>query len=315
MDQKYDEICKKLHQIEESAIRQRKESLGPILGKSWSKTKLKKDRIIDLLTASDRILVSSIEEIAKLKKDLWSLFQPETPTDEEDKEEEKAIEDQGEEIQVKIPEREEGDDVEAEEEEEEEEEAHPNLAEVCPFYLKGKCRHGRLGTKMVRGSTCAKKHPQICRKFSNYGTTRRLGCTRGSDCKYFHRPLCKNSELKRECYNKDCKNHHLKHTRRFQAEEGWQIATGGHRKNPPNQKKQGQNQKKLNNGSGNNNNNNKPTGTKTGEDFCQRILDRLNQSIPQLIATEISRQMHPRQQSNPFTWQLPAGMTMTRSPV
>ena len=55
----------------------------------------------------------------------------------------------------------------------------------------------------------------MCLRFSQYGTTRNHGCTKGNQCPYIHPPLCKDSELTRVCTNRDCKKTHLKYTRRF----------------------------------------------------------------------------------------------------
>ena len=88
------------------------------------------------------------------------------------------------------------------------------LEDVCDLYLQKRCRHGWSGNKKVQGVTCTKKHPLLCRKFTSYGTTRRQGCQKGSNCRYFHPPLCKNSEVKRQCFNPNCRNTHLKFTDR-----------------------------------------------------------------------------------------------------
>ena len=88
------------------------------------------------------------------------------------------------------------------------------LEDVCGLYLQKKCRHGWSGNKKVQGVTCTKKHPPLCRKFTSYGTTRKQGCQKGSDCRFFHPPLCKSSEIKRQCFNANCRNTHLKFTER-----------------------------------------------------------------------------------------------------
>ena len=91
------------------------------------------------------------------------------------------------------------------------------LEDVCDLYLQKRCRHGWSGNKKVQGVTCTKKHPPLCRKFTSYGTTRRQGCQKGSDCRFFHPPLCKNSEIKRQCFNPNCRNTHLKFTDRVRS--------------------------------------------------------------------------------------------------
>jgi hypothetical protein len=47
------------------------------------------------------------------------------------------------------------------------------LEEVCPFYLQRRCGHARSGRKKVNGSTCSKKHAQLCYRYSDYGTDRK----------------------------------------------------------------------------------------------------------------------------------------------
>ena len=326
MDERIQEIYDKIKDLEETFRGKRDSALSPLreTGMNWTKlrttSKLKKADAVDFLCHHDQLMHSLLEGVAKVKKELFNVMNPGTTEEEtavEEAPETKETAHEGEETEGNTP---------GDEQEEEEEETQPELSEVCPFYLRNRCRHGLSGTKMVDGKTCTKKHPPICRKFSSYGTTRRLGCTRGIDCKYFHRPLCKSSELKRECFNQNCRNHHLKHTRRFQAEEGWQTAGGpGRRTRFQSPKRQGQKQQQQEQGNrsssttrasnpssqGTSRNN---LGAKAGEDFYQRLLDQLTQAIPQMVAQEMSRQMQPKLQNNPFTWQLPAGCTMTRSP-
>ena len=85
---------------------------------------------------------------------------------------------------------------------------------VCERYLLRDCPHGSRGDKLVDGKTCKKEHPQMCLRFSQYGTTRNVGCNKGNNCSYLHPPLCKESEIARVCTNRDCKRTHLKFTRR-----------------------------------------------------------------------------------------------------
>ena len=85
---------------------------------------------------------------------------------------------------------------------------------VCDRYLQRECPHGPTGDILVDGKKCAKDHPKRCRRFSQYGTTRDVGCSKGNKCQYFHPPLCRESERTRVCTDKDCKKTHLKHTRR-----------------------------------------------------------------------------------------------------
>ena len=54
----------------------------------------------------------------------------------------------------------------------------------------------------------------MCGYFTSHGTTRRVGCRKGKDCHKYHPPICRNSEIKRECLNEGCDLIHLKNTRR-----------------------------------------------------------------------------------------------------
>ena len=70
----------------------------------------------------------------------------------------------------------------------------------------------------MNGKACSKLHPVLCKRFCLYGGSKRFGCTKGSLCKFHHPPLCKGSEARRECYDKQCKMTHLLHTRRTREE-------------------------------------------------------------------------------------------------
>ena len=85
---------------------------------------------------------------------------------------------------------------------------------ICKFYLQHRCRYGRTGTNLVNGQSCPHSHPAMCKKFCWYGSMKKYGCNKGPACKYLHPTLCKQSELKHECLNPDCKLQHLKNTRR-----------------------------------------------------------------------------------------------------
>ena len=255
-----------------------------------------------------------------------SLLKHEAPVTEE-KDEENEVTEVSEEKRTEDPankddaRKEDSEEDEEEEEEEEEEDNRPSHSEVCPFYLRGKCQYGRFGTKKVGGKTCPKKHPTLCRKFSSHGTIRQFGCTKGSECKYYHQPLCKSSELRHQCYNPDCQNHHLKHTRRTPPDEGdWQVSTRKtsapqrqKQKQWKTQKEQQQQRAQGPRPSHPSSRSWEPTSAKTEEDFCQRILDKLTRALPQLMAQKFSRQNQPHFSYQPASWQLPAGMTMTQS--
>ena len=85
---------------------------------------------------------------------------------------------------------------------------------VCSHYLNKMCRHGRKGDQLVNGKACPKLHPDLCKKFCNYGDSRRYGCTKGGSCKLYHPILCKGSDARRQCLNQQCKMIHLLHTKR-----------------------------------------------------------------------------------------------------
>ena len=88
--------------------------------------------------------------------------------------------------------------------------------DTCEAYKKRNCPHGLTGKRLINGKPCDKKHPPRCFRYCKHGENRRLGCLKGSNCKYFHPRLCKDSVLKRECLKQDCSYDHLKFTRRSQ---------------------------------------------------------------------------------------------------
>jgi len=55
-------------------------------------------------------------------------------------------------------------------------------------------------------------------KYCRYGTQRKFGCTKGSQCKSFHPVLCKFSVKSKLCTNKECTFIHLKGTRRKEGD-------------------------------------------------------------------------------------------------
>ena len=205
------------------------------------------------------------------------------------------------------------------------------LDDVCPFYLRKKCRHGRYGTKKWKNTTCPKKHPELCRKFCNYGTTRHAGCNRGTECKFFHPPLCRASETMRKCFKVDCQHQHLKHTDRYDDDDGgWQLAGDRNRKATVNHQP-----RPRNNSSGNrdrsrsrsrNASNSSQTAwnrsrnpsreetdnRKTEEDFFERLLVRLSDKLTGLVANEVNKQKTNLNQPN-VSWSIPHGMTLTQS--
>ena len=97
--------------------------------------------------------------------------------------------------------------------------SHEAQGTVCEAYKKRECRHGLTGKRLIDGKPCPHKHPPRCFRWCKHGDNKRSGCTKGSDCTYYHPKLCKNSVLKRYCANQDCTFHHLKHTRRPRAQQ------------------------------------------------------------------------------------------------
>ena len=90
---------------------------------------------------------------------------------------------------------------------------------VCEAYKKRECPHGLTGKRLISGKPCPHKHPPRCFRWCKHGDNKRLGCSKGSACTYFHPKLCKNSVLKRYCGNRECTFLHLKHTRRPRAQD------------------------------------------------------------------------------------------------
>ena len=69
----------------------------------------------------------------------------------------------------------------------------------------------------MNGEKCKQAHPQRCKRYCNFGTNTKSGCTRGKNCKYWHPRLCKFSLKDSRCTNADCTFFHLKGTRRTAA--------------------------------------------------------------------------------------------------
>lgn len=88
---------------------------------------------------------------------------------------------------------------------------------ICEEYKKMKCPHGLTGKRFIDGVRCPKNHPPRCHRFCGFGDNKKMGCKRGSECKYYHPKLCQESLKKRMCLNRDCTLVHLKFTRRTQS--------------------------------------------------------------------------------------------------
>ena len=89
---------------------------------------------------------------------------------------------------------------------------------VCQNYKRGTCPHGLKGNKEHNGRVCEFEHPKYCWKFCRFGSQRKFGCTKGSECEYLHPVLCKFSVKKKVCTNQDCTFIHLKGTRRKESD-------------------------------------------------------------------------------------------------
>ena len=89
-----------------------------------------------------------------------------------------------------------------------------HMHEICRDYIARKCPHGLTGKREINGRKCPFNHPPRCRRYCGYGEDKRLGCRRGTECKYFHPKLCRQSEISRSCMNGDCRFVHLKGTKR-----------------------------------------------------------------------------------------------------
>lgn len=84
--------------------------------------------------------------------------------------------------------------------------------QLCYFYKKGKCLHGKSGKKMVNGRQCQYAHPPKCLKYCRFGRDKVNGCQ--GNCNYFHPTLCRNSVKFRKCFSTECTFAHLNGTER-----------------------------------------------------------------------------------------------------
>ena len=70
---------------------------------------------------------------------------------------------------------------------------------VCSHYLKGRCKHGRVG------SDCKWNHPKLCFSFIKNGS-----CVK-DECLFFHPNLCRHSKKKEVCPKEEkCRYYHTK---------------------------------------------------------------------------------------------------------
>ena len=76
--------------------------------------------------------------------------------------------------------------------------------ELCRFYARGKCN---------RSKDCRFDHPNICKKFRQFGSvsTDSKGCD--GKCNAFHPNACRNSLRNKSCSFSECRFYHLKGTK------------------------------------------------------------------------------------------------------
>lgn len=96
--------------------------------------------------------------------------------------------------------------------------SRPSYENLCKPYSQGKCPHGVRGNKKVDGEICPKEHPKKCFRYIKFGSTTK-GCKKGSNCGYYHPPLCKFSVRSRKCTNDKCTYPHLKGTVRKNVQQ------------------------------------------------------------------------------------------------
>ena len=76
-------------------------------------------------------------------------------------------------------------------------------SEVCSHYLRGRCKHGRIG------GDCQWQHPKLCFAFIKNGDCKK------EVCEFLHPKLCRNSLKKEICENEaKCKFFHIKTCRK-----------------------------------------------------------------------------------------------------
>eukprot|EP00116_Pleurobrachia_bachei_P009293 sb/3469555/ len=75
---------------------------------------------------------------------------------------------------------------------------------ICKFFRTNRCKFGN------NGKGCKFYHPPVCRKYKEWGTDEQRGCSKDSECNYFHVKLCKSGGPDRKCKKTKC---HLVHVR------------------------------------------------------------------------------------------------------
>ena len=74
---------------------------------------------------------------------------------------------------------------------------------VCKFYKNGMCKYG------AKGRECPFEHPRKCFRFLKSGTR---GCDKGSNCNFYHPPLCSSTKAGRPCERENCRFLHPRGT-------------------------------------------------------------------------------------------------------
>ena len=189
--------------------------------------------------------------------------------------------------------------------------------ELCRFYARGQC---------TRRQDCRFDHPNICKKFRQFGsnTNDKKGCD--GKCAAFHPNACRNSVRNRTCSWKDCKFFHLKGTKRTVRDtnqpqtKNWpgqqnpnQINTGN--QNPNNwsgnwNEKMNQirnSYQNSNNSSNSNNNNNFNSSNQNGSGAINKQVFQQDQPELAMTLQEIMRRlsaMEARQAALPIHTQM-----------
>ena len=88
---------------------------------------------------------------------------------------------------------------------------------ICKYYIKGICRHGSSGRKIVGGNECVFDHPRKCQKYCKFGHDITNGCS--GPCNLFHPILCTNSINYKQCLRPECTFTHLVGTIRHRNPE------------------------------------------------------------------------------------------------
>ncbi|KAK3896182.1 hypothetical protein Pcinc_000104 [Petrolisthes cinctipes] len=82
---------------------------------------------------------------------------------------------------------------------------------ICKFYTEHRCRFGK------EGKDCKFKHPRIYKAYQKYGRDPGKGCSTFKKCGLYHPKICEGSGT--QCIDPQCKNLHLKGTRRHALKE------------------------------------------------------------------------------------------------